>query len=100
MNQLDGLLIGVIFTASLITSAFFVKYWRATRDQLFLAFAIAIALEGLTRVFTLFTATSYEGAPLIYVARLIAYLIILTAIFRKNRRAGDRSDDQQAKEHE
>ena len=85
MSALDGLLVGIIVTASLVASAFFLKFWHATRDQLFLAFAIAIALEGVTRVFTLFVVNSYEGAPAIYIARLVAYLVILAAIFRKNR---------------
>jgi hypothetical protein len=87
MNALDGFLIGVIFAMAFVASACFLKFWRATRDQLFLAFAVAIGLEGLTRVYTLATSTTYEGAPAVYVLRLVAYLIILAAIFRKNRRS-------------
>ena len=87
MTALDGFLVGIILAASLVASIFFLKFWRATRDQLFLAFAVALALEGLTRVYTLVTADTYEGTPAIYVLRLVAYLIILAAIFRKNRRS-------------
>jgi hypothetical protein len=86
MSTIDGLLVGIICTASLVASTFFLKFWRTTRDQLFLAFAIAFALEGATRVFTLFAATAYDSVPAIYLARLIAYLTILAAIFRKNRK--------------
>lgn len=91
MNSIDGFLVGIILAMSLVASAHFFKFWNATRDQLFLAFAIAMAIEGVTRLFTLLNADSYEGAPVVYVVRLVAYLIILAAIFRKNRRSqGDR----------
>jgi hypothetical protein len=86
MNALDGLLVGVIFSASLVASLFFVKFWRATRDQLFLAFAVAFAIEGVTRLVSLFGDTPNDLAPLINFVRLVGYLIIIVSIVIKNRR--------------
>ncbi len=83
--MLEGFLLGVIVTASLASGAFFLKYWRRTRDQLFLAFGLAFLIEGINRIFFLLVDRPNEGSPAIYVVRLLAFLIILAAIVRKNR---------------
>lgn len=80
-------LLGMIVTASLVAGAFFFKFWRQTRDGLFLAFAAAFIIEGLNRIGFLFVAHPNEGSPAIYLVRLIAFLLILAAIVRKNREA-------------
>lgn len=82
--MLEGFLLGVIVTASLVAAAFFWKFWRQTRDTLFLAFAAAFLIEGINRTSFLFIDTPNEGRPAIYVVRLIAFLFILAAIVRKN----------------
>jgi predicted neutral ceramidase superfamily lipid hydrolase len=83
--MLQALLVGIVLMASLVAALFFLKFWRTTRDQLFLAFAVAFALEGSTRVYTLFSC-SPDGVPVIYLTRLIAYTLIIVAIARKNRK--------------
>lgn len=83
--MLEGFLLGVIVTASLTAGAFFLRFWRQTRDTLFLAFAAAFIIEGINRISFLFVARPNEGSPTIYLVRLIAFLLILTAIVRKNR---------------
>jgi uncharacterized protein DUF5985 len=84
--MLDGLLVGVVLTSSLVASTFFLKFWRMTRDWLFLAFAFSFAIEGCTRVLALVGSWPRDAAPLIYVARLISYLLIILAIAHKNRK--------------
>jgi uncharacterized membrane protein HdeD (DUF308 family) len=84
--MLEGFLLGVIVTASLVAGAFFLKFWRQTRDPLFLAFAAAFLVEGVNRLTFLFLENPNEGRPLIYVVRLLAFLLILAAIVQKNRR--------------
>ncbi len=81
---IEGFLIGVITTASLTAGTFFLKFWRKTRDPLFLSFGAAFLIEGLTRLVTLGFAHPNEGRPWVYVIRLFASLLILTAIVRKN----------------
>ena len=72
-------------TASLVASAFFLKFWRQTHDKLFLLFSAAFAIEGVNRLAFLFLDHPNEGNPLIYMVRLFSYLLILAAIVNKNR---------------
>jgi uncharacterized membrane protein HdeD (DUF308 family) len=82
--MVQAFLLGVIATTSVTAGVFFLKFWRRTHDSLFLAFAIAFLIEGVNRIGFLFTAHPNEGSPWIYLVRLIAFLIILAAILRKN----------------
>jgi Family of unknown function (DUF5985) len=81
----EGFLLGVVVTASLAASAFFLKFWRQTHDKLFLAFSAAFAIEGFNRLAFLFLDHPNEGNPAIYSVRLFSYLLILAAIVNKNR---------------
>lgn len=81
---IDNFLLGVIATTSLVAGVFFLKFWRHTRDTLFLAFAIAFLIEFANRVALLFATQGNEGSPWIYVVRLVAFLLILGAILKKN----------------
>lgn len=82
--MLEGFFLGVIVTASIVAAAFFWKFWRQTRDMLFLAFSAAFLVEGINRLSFLLIESPNEGRPAIYVVRLIAFLLILAAIVRKN----------------
>ena len=83
--MIDGFLLGVIVTCSFVAACFFARFWRATRDLLFLAFAVAFAIEGLNRLAFLFLARPNAGDEVIYVVRLLSYLLILAAIANKSR---------------
>ncbi len=83
--MIEGFLLGVIVATSLIAGLFFLKFWRETRDLLFLAFAAAFFVEGINRVGVLLVAKPNEGNPTIYIIRLVAFLLILAAIVWKNR---------------
>jgi uncharacterized membrane protein HdeD (DUF308 family) len=83
--MLEGYLLGVIVAASLTAGAFFLKFWRKTRDLLFLGFAAAFIIEGINRTGFLFLEQPNEGTPLAYTIRLFSYLLILAAIIHKNR---------------
>ena len=84
--MLQGFLLGAIAAMSLTAGAFFLKFWRKTRDVLFLAFGTAFIIEGLNRISVLFLERPNEGHPLIYMVRFLAFLLILAAIINKNRR--------------
>ncbi len=84
--MIEGFLLGVIVTASLTASLFFLKFWKQTRDVLFMAFAAAFAIEGVNRALQLFAENPAEAKPSIYVVRGLAFLLILGAIVHKNRR--------------
>jgi hypothetical protein len=83
--MIDGFLLGIIVTCSLVAAAFFARFWRASRDVLFLAFAVAFLLEGLNRIAFLFLDNPNAGDVVIYTVRLLSYLLILAAIANKNR---------------
>jgi len=86
--MIQGFLIGVIATASFTAGIFFLKFWRKTHDALFLAFGIAFLIEALNRASTLSLEHPNAGSPWIYLVRMAASLLILTAIARKNYRRG------------
>jgi uncharacterized membrane protein HdeD (DUF308 family) len=73
-------------TASLTAAAFFWKFWRQTRDVLFVAFSAAFLVEGINRISVLFLERPDEGNPATYIVRFLAFLLIVVAIVNKNRR--------------
>lgn len=85
--MIEGFLLGVIVTASVVAGGYFLKFWRKTRDPLFLGFGAAFLVEGLNRMGFLFVEQPAIGdTPVIYSIRLLSYLLILTSIAYKNRR--------------
>jgi len=85
--MIEGFLLGVIATASITAGVFFLKFWRETRDSLFLLFALAFILEGLNRTAFLMLPDPNEGWYGIYLVRCFAFLLILAGIVNKNRQA-------------
>jgi hypothetical protein len=83
--MIEGFLLGIIVTSSLVAGTYFLKFWRQTRDLLFLGFGAAFLIEGLNRVSFLFMGASTGDDPLVYSVRLLSYLLILAAIACKNR---------------
>jgi uncharacterized membrane protein HdeD (DUF308 family) len=76
--------LGVIATASAISALFFFRFWRDSRDTLFLAFGAFFAVEAISRTTLVFFDHPNEGSPSIYAVRLLALLLILAAILKKN----------------
>lgn len=64
---------------------FFVRFWRRTREQLFLAFSCAFALLGIGQTVIALAQIPTEEKGALYLIRLVAFLLILVAIYRKNR---------------
>jgi len=66
-------------------SLFFLRFWKKTREGLFLAFALAFLLFGVGQTILAIGSIPTEERGSIYLIRLAAYLVILTAIYRENR---------------
>jgi hypothetical protein len=64
---------------------FFIRFWRRTREQLFLAFSLSFALLGLGQTVIALAQIPTEEKGALYLFRLTAFLLILLAIYRKNR---------------
>lgn len=88
-------LLGACMLASAASAVFFLRFWRRTHDRLFLIFALAFFVLSANRVAQAFVPAGTEARTLIYCVRLAAFVLILVAIFDKNRDAsrGDGRDD-------
>lgn len=83
---LEGFLLGVIATGNFAVGLFFLRYWRDTRDSLFLNFALAFFIAGGDRAAEMFFPHPSEASPWVYAVRGLAFLLIVAAIVHKNRR--------------
>jgi hypothetical protein len=83
MTPMNELLLGASGMASIVAGACFARFWRKTRDRLFLFFSASFVLEGLNRFMMAMFAAQAADAPF-YVIRLVSFLLILVAIVEKN----------------
>jgi uncharacterized protein DUF5985 len=81
----NSIMLGAVAMASSIAALFFLRFWRQTRDTLFLLFSVAFAVDALTRLALGLGNVSNEQEPLFYLARFITFGLILAAIANKNR---------------
>lgn len=76
---------GGIFVAALIIALFFLRFWRETMDRFFGFFAVAFFLLACERLPLVLLPNPKESQPYIYLFRLTAFLVILFAIYDKNK---------------
>jgi hypothetical protein len=84
-EQMTAVLQGAVAMASFVATLLFLRFWRQTRDNLFLLFAIAFAIDAATRFALGLSPIPDEGEPIIYLARLVAFSLMIVAIIQKNR---------------
>jgi hypothetical protein len=77
---------GAITMGCATAGLFFLRFWKRTRDRLFIAFALAFWLLGIGQALLTFTRAATEERTWLYLIRLIAFALILFSIWRKNRR--------------
>lgn len=82
---LHGMIAAVAATIALI----FFKFWRQTRDRLLAFFSAAFGVMAIERVLHAMSPMSSEHGYLIYVVRLLGFVLILVGVLDKNR-AGSR----------
>jgi hypothetical protein len=78
---------GAVALGFFVCGLFFLRFWRRTRDQLFLAFALSFVLLGTGQSILALASIPTEERGSIYLIRLAAFAVILAAILRKNRGA-------------
>jgi hypothetical protein len=76
---------GAVTLGFATAALFFLRFWRDTRDELFLAFAAAFLLLGVGQAILALGGVPDEQRSWVYLVRLVAFLTILAAILRKNR---------------
>ena len=79
---------GAVTFAHLLAAVFFVRFWRKTRDRLFLAFAVAFVLFALNQWLAHMLSIFNEPASFIYALRVVGFVVILGAIIDKNMHSG------------
>ncbi len=77
--------------AALVIALFFFRYWRQTRDRLFLMFAAGFLTFAVSRLILAFLDEGDEGRVFVYAFRLLAFALILAAIIDKNRAQAPRA---------
>ena len=87
--HLAAFISGLLAAGYLIIGLFFARFYKRTRDRLFLLFAIAFWVLVVQRVATVVTSQWIENETWLYGLRLLAFVIILVAILDKNRSSED-----------
>ena len=82
---MNHFLSGMIVIGYLVAGVFFLRFWRDTRDRLFVMFGTAFFILAIQRVGLEIWHDVPERTTPWYFVRLLAFLIILLAIVDKNR---------------
>lgn len=77
---------GVTAAGCAIAGLFFLRFWRDSRDRLFLAFSLAFWILGVGYAVLALVAVATESRVYVFLARLLAFGLILAGIADKNRR--------------
>ena len=81
------LLTGIIIMGFATGGLFFLRFWRETRDRLFLLFAIAFLVLAAQQLLLGVMDVESESYKVLFGIRLLAFILILVAIADKNVRA-------------
>jgi peptidoglycan/LPS O-acetylase OafA/YrhL len=75
---------GALIMGYLVLGLFFLKFWKRTRDSLFIMFAWAFWLLAANGILFFISGGLDVDAGWTYLLRLIAFVLIIVAIVRKN----------------
>lgn len=90
--MIENFLGGAISMGFAIAALLFLKYWKRTGDGFFLAFAAAFLLLGVNQALLSLTNVPVEERSQLYLIRLLAFLIIIGAMWSKNRQSRQSGD--------
>lgn len=77
---------GALMMACFVAGLFFIKFWKKTHDRLFIMFAFSFFMLSMERLVLGYIGTRNEPSTMIYLIRLLAFVLILIAIIDKNRK--------------
>lgn len=83
---MTDVLAGATAVASLAIGLFFLRFWRESRDRLFLAFAVAFWSFAANRVVLAALDRDHEARVAVYSLRALAFIVIIAAVIDRNRR--------------
>jgi peptidoglycan/LPS O-acetylase OafA/YrhL len=76
---------GGLVMACLACALFFLRFWKSSRDRLFAFFSLAFGVMALNWLALALLQVDDERRHYLYVIRLVSFLLILYAIWDKNR---------------
>ena len=77
-------LAGAVTLGFFVAAGFFLRFWRRTRDRLFLAFSAAFMLLAVNQALAAFLGAGDELTPYTYLLRVLGFMLILYAVIDKN----------------
>ena len=83
--MIEDFLGGAIAMGFTVAALFFLKFWRRTREGLFLAFSGSFLLLGITQALLTLSGVPTEERSWLYLLRLMAFLMLLAALWWQNR---------------
>lgn len=78
---------GALVMSGWIAALFFLRFWRVTRDRLFLFFFLAFLMLALNWLGLAWLQPPDEGRHKILLLRLLGFVLIILGVIDKNRRA-------------
>lgn len=84
MEALLDFLAGAITLGYLVAGVFFLRFWKKTRERLFLAFAVAFCFLALNQAAATYLEAGDERSVYVYALRVLGFILILAAIIDKN----------------
>jgi hypothetical protein len=88
--MLNTFLGGAIVMGFAVAALMFLRFFKRTREGLFLAFSGSFLLLGITQALLTLGDFADEERSWLYLLRLAAFLLILFAMFWQNRRGRPR----------
>ena len=84
--MIEEFLGGAIAMGFAVAALFFLKFWHKTREGLFLAFSGSFLLLSVNQALLTLSGIPTEERSWLYLLRLLAFLLILGALWWQNRR--------------
>jgi hypothetical protein len=91
----EQFLSGVAMASFAGSGLFFLKFWRSSKDKFFLYFSIGFWLLSFDRILLLVKGALHpapsaqipESVAMMYLIRLLAYVVLIYAIVERNRKS-------------
>ena len=78
---------GALAMGSVVAGLFFLRFWRESRDRLFVFFDVAFWLLAVQWAGLGLIPFDEDGRHRIYLVRLVAYVLLVVGILDKNARS-------------
>lgn len=85
MTPVNEFILGLNVMAAVVVALFFLRFWRKTRDRLFVIFSFAFLLLAANWFLVAVSGAAEDRKALFYILRLLAFIAIIVGIVDKNR---------------